>query len=337
MDEDTETVEAGKYKGRTAIPGPFWRHSFLTDNRGHSVSPDASSRIHVELSVRVEELLVVAGSVAQKSWWTIEVEPDTGEEHCKEKTKKPANYQISGPVGDQLKIHIVGEANNPCVTSPDIDFFGDLVVDRASMQLNYSGKVDEFPAFEAYASVNGGPALPVFRLGPKEGADVWNLFGPANRDVGGSISIAAVTQALKKLIDDGKIIFDTGSETRLKKELLKENSGTQVTDELQALVLRISELAGSTIRISSLVRTSGHHGSGRAVDIGNEAIAGALLPAIATDAQVSAFHIDEIIFDAGEAGQTDRNKWNYDQGAKHNYNDDTLDDHKDHIHFAVKE
>jgi hypothetical protein len=46
--------------------------------------------------------------------------------------------------------------------------------------------------------------------------------------------------------------------------------------------------------------------------------------------------IDDLIFDAAIAGDTDRNKWNYDQGAKHNYGTSTLDDHKDHIHFAVK-
>jgi hypothetical protein len=84
------------------------------------------------------------------------------------------------------------------------------------------------------------------------------------------------------------------------------------------------------------VRSAGHHGSGRAVDIGNEEIAGSLLPQVATDAQVAALKIDELIFDATVAGQSPRNKWNYDRGVKHNYDSATLDDHRDHIHFAVK-
>lgn len=46
-----------------------------------------------------------------------------------------------------------------------------------------------------------------------------------------------------------------------------------MTPALQALVLELSRLA--QIRISSLIRGSGHHGMGRAVDIGNEEIAAA--------------------------------------------------------------
>ena len=142
-----------------------------------------------------------------------------------------------------------------------------------------------------------------------------------------------VVEALKAQIAAGKIIFDA---VRLKTQLLGLNTGTRVTRKLQSLVLELSRLALPKIRISSLVRTSGHHGSGRAVDIGNEEIAGALLPWVATDAQVAALGIDELIFDATVAGQSPRNKWNYDRGVKHDFSAATLDDHKDHIHFAVK-
>ena len=110
-----------------------------------------------------------------------------------------------------------------------------------------------------------------------------------------------------------------------------------MTRKLQALVLTLSELAPSQIRISSLIRagTESHHGSGRAVDIGNEEIAPALLPGLATDAKVAALGIDELIFDAALAGHADRNKWNYDQGRKHSFNTATLNAHGNHIHFAV--
>jgi hypothetical protein len=145
----------------------------------------------------------------------------------------------------------------------------------------------------------------------------------------------SIEDKLKEQIDAGKIIFDTGSETKLKKELLQENTGTKVTEDLQKLVHRLSTIAN--IRVSSLIRNSGHHGSGKAVDIGNEEVAKSLLPGIATDTEVANNKIDEIIFDAKVADSTyDRNKWNYDQGSKHDYNSATLDDHKNHIHFAVK-
>lgn len=144
---------------------------------------------------------------------------------------------------------------------------------------------------------------------------------------------------LKAQIDAGNIIFDTtpvGTEQKLKQELLGLNQGTKVTPLLQNLVLEISKLR--LIRISSLLRgeAGSLHGVGRAVDIGNEEIAIGLLPCIETDAKVQELRIDEIIFDAAVAGEADRNRWNYDAGLKHDFNSDMLDQHKNHIHFAVK-
>jgi hypothetical protein len=56
---------------------------------------------------------------------------------------------------------------------------------------------------------------------------------------------------------------------------------------------------------------------------------------IATDAQVAALGIDELIFNARIAGEADPNKWNYDQGRKHPFDPATISDHGNHIHFAV--
>lgn len=138
----------------------------------------------------------------------------------------------------------------------------------------------------------------------------------------------SVIDDLKKQIDAGRISFDKPS---LKDELL----GSDVTADLQALVNHLSTL--EKLKISSIVRQEGHHKAGRAFDVGNETIAKSLLPKVATDAEVATWKIDEIIFDAKVAdGSYDRNKWNYDRGAKHAYDSDTLDDHADHIHFAVK-
>ena len=140
---------------------------------------------------------------------------------------------------------------------------------------------------------------------------------------------------LKSQINARKITFEppSGTSERLKKELLGENEGTKVTALLQELILEISKL--NNIRISSIIRAEGFHGSGRAFDIGNEEIAGTLLPIVATDDKVQQLKIDEIVFDAGVAGESARNKWNYDAGKKHNYDNATLEEHKNHIHFAV--
>lgn len=141
----------------------------------------------------------------------------------------------------------------------------------------------------------------------------------------------STVEDLKTKITGGTITFDSDS---LREELLGENKGTKVTSRLQTLALEVSRK--SSIRISSIVRSEGHHGTGHAFDVGNETVASSLLPDFATDAKVTELGIDEIIFDAAVAGQSGRNVWNYDQGAKHDYDAATLNQHKNHIHFAVE-
>lgn len=54
-----------------------------------------------------------------------------------------------------------------------------------------------------------------------------------------------------------------------------------------------------------------------------------------TDSKVQNLEIDEIIFDAGGVTLQLRNRWNYDQGVRHDYDTGTLGEHSNHIHFAV--
>jgi hypothetical protein len=60
-----------------------------------------------------------------------------------------------------------------------------------------------------------------------------------------------------------------------------------------------------------------------------------LLPSVATAEQVTKLAINKIIFDAGVAGQADRNIWNIDSGVPHSYDDATLAAHRTDIYFAV--
>ena len=174
-----------------------------------------------------------------------------------------------------------------------------------------------FGAEAAFAPANADPRVPE---GDRLAADV--VGAGAGSDL---------TRDLERQIEAGRITFDV---PKFEDELLGRNAGTRVTRTLQSLVLTLSELVPK-IRIGSLIRGSGQHGAGRAVDLGNEEIAGALLPRVATPAQVSALRIDELIFDAAVAGQADRNLWNYDQGRPHDYDNATLNGHKTNIHFSV--
>ncbi len=145
-----------------------------------------------------------------------------------------------------------------------------------------------------------------------------------------------ITDELKAQISSGKISFDPpqGTADRLRAELLGENAaGPRVSQLLQRLALAASQIVA--IRISSILRDEGKHRQGFAFDVGNEDVARDLLSILATNEQVLKFAIDEIIFDAGVAGYDDRNKWNYDNGTRHDFDGATLDQHRNHVHLAV--
>jgi GH24 family phage-related lysozyme (muramidase) len=172
------------------------------------------------------------------------------------------------------------------------------------------------------APASGGPS----RGAPSHGADTSNA--------GAAAAAGSIVDRLKAQIDAGRITFQ---DARFKNELLGLSAGAKVTAKLQALVLKLSEIA-SPIEISSVVRTgdAGHHGTGRAIDIGNEMIAKKLLPHVANLDQVQALGIDEIIFDASKVGESDPQIWNFDRGIPHRFNASTMAQHGNHIHFAVE-
>jgi hypothetical protein len=116
---------------------------------------------------------------------------------------------------------------------------------------------------------------------------------------------AQLVRDLEAQIAAGKITFDREN---FRNELLGQSNGTKVTARLQRLVLELAGVVPTSIRISSLIRSAGHHGSGRAVDVGNEEVAPSLLPLVIPD--VAAWNIDEIIFDAGGGSLGERNRWN---------------------------
>jgi hypothetical protein len=145
-----------------------------------------------------------------------------------------------------------------------------------------------------------------------------------------------VVENLKKAIAERRLTFD---DERLEDQLLGYNDGPKVAPTLQGLVLQLTRFDVGEIRISDIVRPGslGRHGSGRAVDIGNEEIAGALLPSLATDSQVRALGIDQISFDASVADpRNDPQIWNYLGGRKFDrYPGLVLRAHRNHIHLSV--
>jgi hypothetical protein len=206
---------------------------------------------------------------------------------------------------------------------------------------------DEQAAFRAFAETTNlasatavfmskyeRPGVPALEERQDWARKALNAFKAAPAGPAAELAAGSLVERLRTQIKAGKIIFDNPS---LQSQLLRLNVGTKVTPKLQALVLKLCEMT-PVIRISSLVRSGGgsFHALGQAVDIGNEEIAAALLPQIATAQQVAALGIDELIFDARLINPgNDPNKFNFNDGAKFSFTAATINGHGNHIHFAV--
>jgi hypothetical protein len=86
-----------------------------------------------------------------------------------------------------LTVEFSCSANNPCASASiiagDIDYRGTVRFDRQTRTLEFDGKIDDFPAFEAYATINDGAGFTLFTLAPPQGNTVMNLPGPPRRSV----------------------------------------------------------------------------------------------------------------------------------------------------------
>ena len=73
----------------------------------------------------------------------------------------------------------------------DIDYEGTVTITRAAiggpLTVKFDGKIDAFPAYECYASLNN-VTKELFRSAPPVGNTVADLLGSANRPITGSVT-----------------------------------------------------------------------------------------------------------------------------------------------------
>ncbi len=88
-----------------------------------------------------------------------------------------------------ITLQLAAAAGDPLVgMAADIDYVGTLTVSRPApggpVTVNFDGKIDDFPAYDCYASFNGRTQV-IFTSAPPAGNTVMNLLGPATRPVTG--------------------------------------------------------------------------------------------------------------------------------------------------------
>jgi len=201
----TFTVPAGPHAGKTAIPCPpfvatpanpnCFRLGYLTDQRTFDSRPTASVRMR-----SIAEIQLVSPKLLRadhQTSGTTEINKNTGTVTCTAladmkrcKFQSFASSPLPFPSGDFLiKLSLKAAASDLCVNlAADIDYEGNIEIlcspSRSTIEVGFNGKVDSFPAFEMYASLNG-TTKPLFRLPPPPGNTVVNLLGGASTPVSG--------------------------------------------------------------------------------------------------------------------------------------------------------
>jgi hypothetical protein len=198
-----------------------WDAGYLTDQRTFDPSPTASARM--KSMVEVEMVGPVVKKQSHTSSGTTEVNIKTGVQtgfavadmsRCgflqaptpaapsggmsahfavaRGPTVSPAMYRAPPPgMFGSITLVLTAAAGDPLVgMAADIDYGGELRISGGSTPnsviVSFQGKIDDFPAYDCYASFNG-VTKEVFRSAPPPGNTVANLLGPAKRPVSGTV------------------------------------------------------------------------------------------------------------------------------------------------------
>ena len=199
----TIKIGAGPHLGKTAIPLPAvarlwpgntikpWNAGYLTDQRGFSDSPTASARMCSLIEIEMTTLSEVSQS--HTSSGTTEIDLSSGAvKGTATATMSRCKYSPGPTVSPPgFSRTLEASAGDPLVgMAADIDYKGKLLVAStgvgpgAKITVTFDGLVDNFPAYECYASLNG-VTIKLFDRPPPSGNTVTNLLGSAKNPVSG--------------------------------------------------------------------------------------------------------------------------------------------------------
>lgn len=199
----TIKIGAGAHSGKTAIPLPSlarlwpgnvlkpWSTGYLTDQRGFSNSPMASARMRSLIVIETTTMTEVSQS--HKSSGTTEVDLSSGAQEGFAIANMSRCKYRANPAMTSYAFYrkLEASAGDPLVgMAADIDYKGTLIVTRhgvgpgAKVVVDFEGMVDNFPAYECYASLNGVTNT-LFVRPPPAANTVVDLLGGANNPVAG--------------------------------------------------------------------------------------------------------------------------------------------------------
>jgi hypothetical protein len=201
-----------------------WNAGYLSDQRTYDTSPTSSVRMRSLAVVQLWPTFLT--SEAHKSSGTTQINVESGDQtgfavadmsRCS--FSGIPSFRTQAPTGNAspffptpqfpgqmnpfpnapppttpqtAKLSVVGAAGDPLVhTAADIDYEGvftitmDFVAGRLTVA--FDGKIDDFPAFECYASFDGATKL-IFKADPPPGNTVTNLLGSATRPKSGTVT-----------------------------------------------------------------------------------------------------------------------------------------------------
>ncbi len=178
------------HTGKSMLNGPIFSECYLSDNRSFDANIGAPSRMHSEIEIDV------SGPKETFHWHycyeTYEINCKTAAAVCTKngRTSDMKFKSLRGSSSSTIQIDLEGASNNPCYSgSPDIDYEGTFAIDVGKRTVEFDGKIDDFPAFEGYATANSGAGVMLFNTMPLPGKDPWNLPGKAARVQTGKASI----------------------------------------------------------------------------------------------------------------------------------------------------
>lgn len=166
-------------------PLPWVGSCYNTNDRDFTSARDAESKVASSVTVTLSDGPAASSINAPKVAKTRQFDCETGKVTC-EKSVDLSAVNTSAPriVGKTVEIDLDADAENACIPLvewtpsqivPSIKWHGKLIINPGRGLITFRGTVAEFPAYEAYVSVDGGPPITLMTESPSAGATVWSL------------------------------------------------------------------------------------------------------------------------------------------------------------------